>query len=244
MVEFPRELVYVQKLHFLTFLCVGTTLLAFLTSLAINLYAGFLLLAAGLILSYLATLNKQCFIAPDIARTSRSIARRISASNLSARSAAIAASEMYYVLGDIARSEALLQAFLNSSDPFVHTTLAELHLDQGRSAEALACLEPVLTQKHPVVHWLCGKAYLQGNDFLQALQHLELALLFSASPGLPHTGTGFLNNLFIKLSVKASLLYNLADCYTHIGEKELARKHQRRANRYLIYPGLRHQELT
>lgn len=233
---------YVQKLHFLTFLCFGTTLVAFLASIAINLYAGLILMGVGLSFSYLGTLRKQAFILPDKLQVTRSIAKRLSTPDLSPKAAAIVATQMYYVLRDLERSEILLNAYLNGTEPLVHTTLADIYLQQGRNEEALACLKPVVSQEHPIVHWMFGRAFLTKMDFPCALKHLEQAWRLTATKGLPVAGTGVLNNLFMQWSIKSSLLHSIADCYHRLGNKEQAQRHRRLGNRYLLDPGFRCQE--
>jgi hypothetical protein len=58
----PREIVYVQKLHFLGFLLSLVILVALLITTLVSVLAGVITVITGFCLAYATTVKKQCFI--------------------------------------------------------------------------------------------------------------------------------------------------------------------------------------
>ncbi len=232
--QVPREVLYVQKLHYLTFLCTAAIPIAVAAAVIYGSRAGLITASAGLSLAYLATVKKSRFVAPNTEAVIRRISRSFSTRNLPSRTVAIAATQLYYLLGDHLRAESLLKSYLAAEEPLLYTTLADIYLHQGRVRDALACLEPVRKMEHPLVHWTYGRVLLRQKDYQTALKHLENAKKYAGTAGLPRAGTGLLNNIFMKWSVKSSLLHSMALCYHKLGEHRQANKCLRLGNLYLI----------
>ncbi len=232
--QVPREVLYVQKLHYLTFLCSGALLIAIAAGVIYGLRSSLITALTALSLAYLATMKKKTFIAPNTATVIQRISRSFSNRNLPSHTVAVAATQLYYLLGDHTRAESLLKSYLAADEPLVYTTLADIYLHQGRVTDALACLEPVRKMEHPLVQWTYGRVLLRQKDYRTALKHLEKAKKYAGSAGLPRAGTGFLNEIFMKWSVKSSLLHSMALCYHKLGEQRQASKCLRRGNLYLL----------
>mgnify|MGYP001129144305 CR=1 FL=1 len=234
----PREVYYVQKLHYLTFLCSITILATCIVLIAFGKYAGFCLCLGGILLSYIATLKKTHFISPNDAAVIHSLVQNFKTRNLPPFSAAVAATQMFYLLGDTRRSEALLKSYLPCEEPLVYTTLADMYLNQGKIREALSCLDPVRKLEHPLIQWTFGRIFLQQEDYATALKYLERAYKIVRKDGFPKANTGLLTSTFMQWSVKASLFHSMAECYHKAGDIKSARKFLRRGNLYLIDPSL------
>jgi tetratricopeptide (TPR) repeat protein len=230
----PREIVYVQKLHFLGFLLSLVILVALLITTLVSVLAGVITVITGFCLAYATTVKKQCFIVPARPAIAQRLAQNLTHRNLQPVAVATVATQLFYMLGDHNRSETLLQAYLPCDDPLLHTTLADIYLHQNKYLLAIECLEPVLHLNNPLVHWTYGRIFIRLKDYACAVKHLESARAMILATGLPKAETGFLNRTFMAWSVKSSLHHALAECYHHLGNPEQAKICLRRGNLYLI----------
>ncbi len=234
--ELPREIIYVQKLHYLIFLIIyGLALTISVTLFFHNWYIGLGTLFVSVSLSYYLAWQKQEVTKPE--KVAHQIAENFVAQQFSAHSAAVTATQIYYLLGDFQRAECLLRSYLPTQEPFIYTTLADIYLGLGQIDAAAQCLNGFATLEHPLIQLYLGRVFLQQKKFSPALKHLELSRTISEAKGLPKT-KGWLHNHLMHWSIKAALFHALADCHLGLGNNTQARQYRRHGNSYIIYPGL------
>lgn len=234
----PKEVLYVQKLHFLSLLFTISLLLSVVVWIFLDLNAAILFFVCTGSLSYLITVRKNHFLAPNKAIVAERLATRLNSNELSPRQVALAATQIYYWLGDYDQSTKLLYSFIPCDEPLVYSTLADIHLHQKDISAAEHCLNPLESIEHPLIQWILGKIYLHQRRFATALTHLNTAHVLINTHGFPLIENGLLNNIFMQLSIRSSLLHAIAECYYKLGDFNVARKFRIRGNLYLIDPGL------
>ncbi len=232
--DVPKEILYVQKLHFLAFLLSLILVASLSISIILSTVVGLLTLLLGMLVAYGVTIKKQNFLTPTKESITRHLAKSLTKQNLEPSAAARAATELFYLLGDRDRAEKLLQAYLASGNPLVHSALADIYLTEHKLQDALNCLEPVKTSDNPLVEWTYGRIFMEQGDYPSALQHLNKAKILYQRHGLPSSTTGLLNSKFMQLSIKASIHHKLAECHYNLGNVNQAKQFLWYGNRYII----------
>lgn len=229
-VQFDSEILYVQKLYYFLFLA---TLTLFTCALALwwfGLRIGLIILASGLILSYIAMFKKKKFTPPEKKIAAKRMARTIS-QDTSPLSIARFACQLYYYFNKPTQAISLLEKFLPTHDPLLCITLGDILLKEGKAKQALYILrDNPYALIDPLLLTTQGRALIQIEKIPEAVRMFERSLHIAKQNGFPHNGAHWFTHKLLTLSYTASIHHTLADCYVILGNLPDAKRHYRAGN--------------
>lgn len=233
-VEYDREILYVYKLYYWVSIQLFFTLVSCLLIWLFSWQIGSTAFLLGLFISYLLMIRKNDFPVPDKKRTAQRMAREIT-QNESPLAISRFASQLYFYLNEAKQAITLLEKYLNTGDPLLCATLADILLREGRPKQALNIIrENPNALTDPLLLSTQGHLLQQIGKFEEAVKVYEKSLYIAKETGFPHNGASHFTQILLTLSYKASIHHQLADCYFVLKDYAKAKKHYRSGNFRLL----------
>ena len=224
-VQFDLEILYVYKLYYffslITFFLCASCIIAW----RFNGLAGTVLLIMGVIISYIAMMRKKSFPPPDRKLTAQKMAREIT-QDLTPLAISRFASQLYFYFHEPRQAIPLLEKYLDSQDPLLCATLADILLREGRPRQALSIIrENQYTLADPLLLATQGHILQHMGKYQEAVKIYERSLRLAHESGFPHNGANRFTQLLLTLSYTASIHHSIGDCYFVLKDYANAKKH-------------------
>jgi tetratricopeptide (TPR) repeat protein len=175
-------------------------------------------------------INKKNFPSPDKKLTAQKMAREIT-QNRSPLAISRFASQLYFYFHEPKQAISLLEKYLDTDDPLLCATLADILLREGCPKHALSVLrENPYTLADPLLLATQGHILQHIGKFQDAVKIYERSLRLANESGFPHNGANRFTQLLLTLSYKASIHHALADSYSVLKDYPNAKKHYRAGN--------------
>lgn len=229
-VQFDLEILYVYKLYYFLSLFILFLCASFVMVWRFNWLIGGFVFFIGSIFSYLTMMRKKSFPPPDKKSTAQKMAREIT-QDPTPLAVSRFASQLYFYFHEPKQAIPLLEKYLDTQDPLLCATLADILLREGRPRHALSVIhgnhytltDPLLlaTQGHILQHM--GKLH-------DAVKIYERSLRLAHESGFPHNGANRFTQRLLTLSYTASIYHSLGDCYFVLKDYPNAKKNYRSGN--------------
>jgi tetratricopeptide (TPR) repeat protein len=224
-VQFDLEILYVYKLYYFLSLFTFFLCASFIVSWRFNLVAGGGFLFFGFIFSYMAMIRKKSFPPPDRKLTAQKMAREIT-QNSTPLAISRFASQLYFYFHEPRQAIPLLEKYLDTQDPLLCATLADILLREGHPRQALGIIrENQYTLSDPLLLATQGHILQHMGKYQEAIKIYERSLRFAHESGFPHNGANRFTQLLLTLSYTASIHHSLGDCYLVQKDYFNAKKH-------------------
>lgn len=229
-VEYDPEILYVYKIYYFLSLLFLFTTASLIISWRFDWRTGGIFFFLGFFVSYGLMVRKKRFPLPEKKLTAQKMAREIT-QNASPLAISRFASQLYFYFYERKQAISLLENYLDTNDPLLCATLADILLREGRPKQALNILrENPYTLADPLLLSTMGHILHQTNKYNEAIKIFERSLRLTKESGFPQNGANFFTQHLLKLSYIASIHHALGDCYFVLKDYPNAKKHYHMGN--------------
>lgn len=229
-IQFDSEILYVYKIYYFLSLFVLFLAASIIIVWRFNWLIGGLTFIAGLIFSYLAMIQKKEFPPPDRKVTAQRMAREIT-QDVTPLAISRFASQLYFYFHEPKQAISLLEKYLDTQDPLLCATLADILLREQRPRHALSVIrENPYALTDPLLLATQGHILQHMDKVNDAVKIYERSLRLAREFGFPHNGANRFTQLLLTLSYTASIYHSLGDCYYVLKDNLNAKKNYRLGN--------------
>jgi tetratricopeptide (TPR) repeat protein len=229
-VQFDSEILYVYKLYYFISFLLFFLFASCIAAWRFSWFLGCLFFCVGFIISYIAMMCKKHFPPPDKKLIAQKMAKEIT-QDTTPLAISRFASQLYFYLHEPKQAITLLEKYLDSQDPLLYATLADILLREGRPKQALSIIrENQFTISDPLLLATQGHILQGMGKFQDAVKIYERSLRLARESGFPHNGANRFTQRLLTLSYTGSIHHSLGDCYLILKDHQSAKKHYRSGN--------------
>lgn len=229
-IQFDLEILYVYKLYYFLSLLILSLCASLIVVWKFDWLTGSLVFFVGLMTSYLAMMRKKSFPPPDKKSTAQKMAREIT-QDPTPLAISRFASQLYFYFNEPRQAIPLLEKYLDTQDPLLCATLADMLLREGRPRQALSVIHANhYTLSDPLLLATQGHILQNMGKLNDAVRIYERCLRFAHKSGFPHNGANHFTQFLLTLSYTASIYHSLGDCYFLLKDYPNAKKYYHSGN--------------